>query len=231
MINFVCVYRTGKVYTPEYVLRLAQSIAENMCVEHTFTVLTDDPRAFSDWLRENRNPGQFKDVNALLHVWPGYWSKMELFRPDLFTLGSFVVYLDLDTIPRRHLGLFTSLRAGCTPLHFFMLTDWLEPAYFNSSVMAWNAGYFGHLYQEFASDPDGYMREYKRYPAKWGDQSFITDHLGFIPDSLQEEYPGRFVSYKASPMAQKKDASVVCFHGNPRPHVVNWDPLTPFPPE
>lgn len=229
MINFACVYRTGKIYNPEYVHRLAKAVGDYYPAEHTFTVLTDDPISIASFMRLDY-ARQFRNVVPLKNDWPGYWSKIELFRPDVFPFGSFVVYLDLDTIPRDFIGFFSALRAGITPFKFYMLRDWLAPDHYNSSVMCWTAGYFDHIYRIFVADgPDSFMKEYRTYPERWGDQSFISDSLGFRPDRLQDELPGHFASFKASSLEDKKNASVVCFHGNPRPHQVNWNPVAPFP--
>jgi hypothetical protein len=227
-INFVCVYKTGKIYTPEYVQRLGTAIGEHFPREHTFTVMTDDPASFGSFLVD-RHSHQYRDIISLVHGWPGYWSKLELFRPNAFMFGNFMCYMDLDTIPRDNLGFISAIRCDITPLKFHMLRDWLAPDYFNSSVMCWISGYFDHLYLRFTADPESYMREYKKYPEKWGDQSFIQNHLGFIPTALQAEYPGKFVSFKANTTDQKCAASVVCFHGRPRPHEVHWAATAPFP--
>lgn len=221
-MNFVCVYRSGKVYTPEYVLRLAESIAANYPEDHTFTILTDVPEDVPFTDIEHQDPRAVR----LDHSWPSYWPKIELFRPGLFPPRWPVVYFDLDTIPRKSLSFLDTLIFGSGSL--YMLRDWLAPTHCNSSVMAWLAGDFNHIYHRFVTNADGFMREYKRYPEKWGDQSFIFDSAGVIPFRLQDRYPEKFVSFKANTTAEKCAASVVCFHGRPRPHEVHWAATAPF---
>lgn len=64
----------------------------------------------------------------LQHGWPGWWSKMELFRPDIDVPD--MLYFDLDTM----------ILGDIEPLleedRFLMLRDWLRPHGLNSSVMS-----------------------------------------------------------------------------------------------
>ena len=86
-----CVYWKGKfrnrefVYTSEWVLRLQAMVRKWLPMEHTFVCLTNV-----------EIPGC--NVIPLQHHWPGWWSKLELFRPDLFGKEDRVLYLDLDVV-------------------------------------------------------------------------------------------------------------------------------------
>lgn len=139
----------------------------------------------------------------LRHGWPGWWSKIELFRPGLF-LGP-VLYLDLDT----------DIVADPRPLareRFTMLADFYRPERPASGAMAWTGAPPTEIYERFCADPDRHMREC-RHRDRWGDQGFIAAQI--TPDRFG---PPEIVSYKAHCRSGvPEDARVVCYHGKPRP--------------
>ena len=84
MINIACVLKTGGDFTWSDVDRLRNGIANHLSIPYRFVVLTD-------LLIEKSN-----DIIPLINDWPGWWSKLELFRPNIF-IGP-VIYFDLDTV-------------------------------------------------------------------------------------------------------------------------------------
>lgn len=215
MIDIVCVLRSGGVYTPEYVIRLAAAIHDHLKLPHTFTVMTDTLMVFPPLEPSH----QSIRMVPLGHDWPGWWSKIELFR-----FGGPKLYFDLDTIVKDDI---TDIVQGLMdqPPGFYAIDDWLAPGMLNSSVMYWT-GDFTRIYTEFRMHPDLYQAQYVKWP-RLGDQAYIADALdneyaGEVPTSIQDLFPGRFVSFKCSVEAQRQKASVVCFHGSPKPHQRHW---------
>lgn len=195
MVNVVCVLKSGGVYGPEYVEKLYTGVCEHL-MDCEFHVLSDVPGVATIPLKHN---------------WSGWWSKLELFRPKLF--DGPVLYFDLDTVIQDDLHDIAASIHG-----FTMLSDFTRPKEVASGVMAWDGDY-SYLYQTFASHPQKWQ---KMYPQR-GDGLFIADHLRETPYRWQELVPRQIVSYKVHRRkGQGQDASVVCFHGNPRPHEVNW---------
>ena len=142
----------------------------------------------------------------LKHHWPGWWSKIEAFR---FT-GK-VLYIDLDTIIQ---GPFDVSHLG----GFVMLQDFLypkSPTPYGSGLMFWDGDY-SYLYERFRQDPELYMGQYR----KGGDQRYIYENLGFMPQTFQELLPNKVVSRKVH--KNRENASVVCYHGRPKPHQTGW---------
>ena len=84
MLNVVCVLRQGgKVgYDATWVEKLKNSVARNLTIEHRFVCLSDVD------VPCERIP--------LIGAGAGFWSKLELFRTELFK-GP-VLYIDLDTV-------------------------------------------------------------------------------------------------------------------------------------
>lgn len=184
-ITVACVLRSGGPYDKEYVERLKQGVDANLS-GHRFLCLSD--------------------VNVpceripLRHGWPGWWSKIELFR-----LPGPVLFFDLDTVINGDLTEIASY-----PHRFTMLTDFTRPDRAASGVMAWG-GDWSHIYRSF--DPDA------QYPGH-GDGGYIESMVD--ADRFQELFPGQIVSRKVH--RNRKSARVVCYHGTPRPHDTGWTP-------
>lgn len=202
-LTVATVLRSGGEYTAEHVERLSRQVRQTTpgCA---FVCLSDERLDLPGvgWM-------------PLEHDWPGWWSKIELFRPGLWTGPT--LYLDLDT----------DVVANVSPLahtpRFTMLSDFYRPEHPASGVMAWPAGGPpGVVYRRFRDDPTRHQHRCRR-AGLWGDQ-------GFIRESTSASSPLRFpvgpiVSYKAhcrrpdGTHALPGEARVVAYHGRPRP----WD--------
>lgn len=224
MIAFACVLQNAPKcpYTVEYITRMQATIFQAYRYVHAFFVLTDLPRP--SWFVDTATQMcHWEEING----WPGWWSKIELFRPGRFHGFDRVVYFDLDTVIYN-----LDWVHGLPSDRFAALTDWLEPPWMNSSVMSWEPGNdTDEIYRRFASNPIEYQRIYRRYPDMWGDQGFIQgmlQHVGKPIAYLQDLFPGEFTSFKVHSVPEKQRSSVVCFHGRPRPHEVNFDGTAHF---
>lgn len=129
--------------------------------------------------------------------WPGWWAKIEVLK-----LPGPVLYLDLDTVITGDLSEITAY-----PHRFTMLADFMHDR-LASGVMAWN-GDWSHLYRDY--DPT------RNYPGH-GDQGYIAGKVK--AERFQDLFPGQIVSRKKGP--RNPNERIVCFHGHPRPHQVNW---------
>lgn len=130
---------------------------------------------------------------------PGWWSKLELFR-----LVGPTLYVDLDTVVTGDLGDIAHY-----PHRFTMLTDFTRPDRPASGVMAWHGDY-SFLLTEY--EPG------KAYPGH-GDQGYIGSRVD--ADRFQDIFPEQIVSRKVR-RTRNPNERLVCFHGEPRPHKVNW---------
>jgi hypothetical protein len=143
----------------------------------------------------------------------GWWAKLELFR-----IPGPVAYFDLDTI------IIDDITDIIIYPHVFTALTGFKPGRFASGFMAWN-GDFRYLDQDI---DDATQRVYSATAKRWGDQDWIREHLRTEPALTETLFPGRFVSYKLDVLRSGRvppGASVVCFHGTPRPHQVNWSLL------
>lgn len=153
----------------------------------------------------------------LRHNWPGWWSKVELWR-NVFPIGERILYLDLDTIIVGDL----SEIASC-PEPFIILGDvYRRPPRktiisYQSSMMMWTAGQHGKIYSIFSNSASYQMRQFARI----GDQGWIE--LMVKNAALWENVtPRQVVSYKKHcRRGLPPNARVVIFHGTPRPWMVH----------
>ena len=192
-MTVACVLRTGGEYTAEWVVKLFRQVQRHAPGHWRFAVLSDT-LTVGPW-----------ESHILAHNWPGWWSKMELFRPGLF--DGPVLYLDLDTLVLSSLA---AMEEYTGPLA--MLSDFYRPALAQSGVMLWNPGPVSNaIWATWMQDHEGWMA---RYP---GDGQFLHAHTE--PDRLQSLFPGMIGSYKADDLAhQKSGHALVCFHGEPKQH-------------
>lgn len=182
-------------YAPEHVERLCRQLDTHLPgVEQV--ILSDTPC---------ERPRQM-----LLYDWPGWWSKMELFRPDIF--GD-LFYLDLDTTlvddirPMIEVGVLAGLSHRGDPKRKMCSGVMYLPARYRRRI--WD------LWQ--ARGPENVMRGFR------GDQDFL---YGLWPNRWQrfeKLVPGCAVSFKyhVQPAGKVPDgARMVYYHGHPK----SWDP-------
>lgn len=185
-------------FSPDDVQRLYYMVSRHLAAPFRFVCLSD-----------RTVPGI--ECIPLRHQLPGWWAKLELFRTDL--PFDRIFYIDLDTV----------ILGDITPLvnyehNFTMLHDFKRSERFASGIMAWQGDY-SFLLDNFLADPDYYMNRHAKDPAL-GDQAFISEHLGYVPQAFQEIWPGALESYKADVCKRffrrpGRDARMVCFHGYP----------------
>ncbi len=208
MLTIATLLRTGGDFKREHVEYQRRAFQKHLTVPFEFRCLTDDP--------------QHPDDIQLEHNWPGWWSKLEVFK-----LQGPVFYIDLDMIVRNNIDDLMQGHAF-TQLRHFRLPKSPKP---NSGLMAWGKyepytpSDLSIIYGRFTTNPEWFMKEY----AKGGDEAFIRDYSPVSWERWQEKFPGRVVSYKIDCKHEQEEggkvvkipetASVICFHGPPRP----WD--------
>lgn len=196
MPTVACVLKSGGGYSPEWVWALKRNVAEHL-TDYEFRVLSD-LQCFGSW------------NIPLTHRWPGWWSKLELFRPGLFAPGP-VLYLDLDTLVT---GDLSELASYAGPLA--MVTDFYRPQFAQTGVMAWNPGPLTDgLWETFLAAPQFLEMQRTRDDGQW--MHLYTVQRRTLPDRLQDLYPGQVVSYKVdATLGPPPNARLVCFHGQPK---------------
>lgn len=192
-MHVTCVYKIGGDFDGEYVEALHKTFPNLLCL----TDADDVP----DYI--NQQP--------LVHRWPNWWSKIELFNLPHPTL-----YLDLDVVV---LGDISHVYGQCKG-DLIISSGFYKPKEINSSVMYIPTG--TGLYEKFVEKPDYWMNKYR------GDQDFIFYEYNGEIKRWQEYDPNLIASYKAHIRKDRKDvlsvypkqSKIIAFHGKPRPRDV-----------
>jgi hypothetical protein len=175
-LNVVCVLKTPSSphlrYDAGWVQKLQRGVARHLHVPHRFVCLSD--MTIPD-----------VTVEPLRHDWMLFWSKIEMFRPGLFTGPT--LYFDIDAMITGNIDALAGPFDGMV-----MLTDFY-PAFRNSGLLWWDAAdpRFGVLYQRLLANPFGTMLKH-RYKAvstgnlNYGDQEFIADTMTELGIPLSE---------------------------------------------
>jgi alpha-N-acetylglucosamine transferase len=135
----------------------------------------------------------------LTHNWPGWWSKLELFRPGIFK--GRVLYIDLDSIIIGDLSPLVDypgafVIGGKQKAIRKRGKDGIEIAKYKSAVMCFDAGAGERLYKEFTPDV---MKMYR------SDQDWIAH----IFPSLHLFPKGWLIKLKHCPEGPPESAKIV----------------------
>ena len=131
-LTVICVLRSSPEYDASWVEKLKNGVERNMTVPHVFKCLSDVE------VPCERIP--------MVEDWPGWWSKIELFRPGVITGKT--LYLDLDTVILSNIDHLTNFK------HDFAMMRNLNAPYMPGSAVMW----FGkppssEVYDRFKKDP------------------------------------------------------------------------------
>lgn len=192
-VTVACVLRSGGDFLPWHVSALRDQVAQYLPGAR-FVCLSDVP---VDCERV-----------ALAHDWRGWWSKMELCRPDID--GDLLAF-DLDTVI---VGELDEIAAAGEPT---LLRDFYKPHLSQSGMMFLPESTRALIWQHFKPAAPEIMHAFR------GDGEFLHTLIGDTAQRWQSVVPGQVVSYKADIRGHglPRAARVVCFHGRPRPWYCN----------
>ena len=202
-LTVLCVLKSGGGYDAEWVRKLRDGVQRNLTIPHRFECLSD------------------VDVPCLhiplKHNWPGWWSKIEMFRKGV--ISGPTLYLDLDTV-------ITGSLDDCAKISypFAALRNFHQPDYIGSGVMWFrDADSVPHrVYEKFCKQPEAYMAHHERVKvgSHVGDQAFLWDcfhgDIPYLTDAFKGVYSYKYHARSWLP----EDAKIICFHGEPRLHTV-----------
>jgi len=210
MVTFFTVLKYGSTpqtrngYKPEHVYTLQKQITKFYNKPHRFFCLTD-------------HDGLKCPIIKLKHNWPGWWSKIEMFRFNFKDEVCF--YFDLDTIILDDISNLVDY-----PHNFTALNEALTNRFtgnLGSGLLAWS-GDKTNIYETFKRNPEHFMQNHPR-----GDQEFIQNiYPKFHTFQLISK---NIYSYKFTLPDKDNPPSgiqLVYFSGKPKPWQVchNWIP-------
>ena len=187
----------------EYVDRLFDGIGRNLTgMDYKGFCLTDDPAS----LPPNVEPLEPEPGIS------GWWNKISLFKPGILPRGERVLFSDLDAIVTGDIADIASY-AG----KFAAIRDFYNHVRVQSALMAWEAGTVDHIWL-------GWEQSGKPQFDPRGDQAFI-ECMQPDADYWQDMLPGQVMSFKDCRRlgGVPSNVRVVCFHGRPRLHEINFN--------
>jgi hypothetical protein len=175
MATVVTVLRSGGEFNASHVWAMQRQVKRWAPTGTRFVCLSDVP---------------IKGVEcyALGCDWPGWWAKMELFRPDLAELGDFL-YTDLDNVIVGPIDeiMFRGERA------YLQRGGWTALMWLPSRVRE-------QVWDEFISAPEQYMKHFARESVlkingvgNYGDAGFISSQIGGYRE-WEEALPGQVIN-------------------------------------
>lgn len=200
-VTVACVYKTGGDFTAEYVHNLVSAIRRHSSITLDVVCLTDDKKLVGDFR-----------IIPLEKNYPGWWSKLELFRPGL-THKKRILYFDLDTLILKNIDHLLRLEVP-----FGALLPWnpsnRASGQIASGIILWDHEMFSPLFRNGSSPID-----FGHYA---GDQEYLSEKIKAQKYAwVQLQDIAKIYSFKRQCRRKlPKNAEIVCFHGKPRPHEV-----------
>ena len=222
-MRIVCVYKSGGDYDIRYVVALKNGLLKYCPIDFEFYCLTDVPEEVEPYAK----------VITLQHDLPGWWSKIELFNPKLFSDQETVLYFDLDVLILKDI---TKLISACGIDRTFpimlrsidkvgIVNDWPS-----SSIMSWNGKKMHRIWYEFFRiGKDKVMEDAKKETSRAGqrtDQGFIRK---IIPtNKFQGVLPDNYFVFKYEYFRNPElfdEATILNWTGRPRFHTLGAEYL------
>ena len=215
--NFViaCVYKKSSAFPFDYVRAFANVFGKY----HPKKKLV----VFSDYNEEPYPPGVIRI--PLKYNWSnGWWTKLELFRPDI---EENLFFTDLDNLILKPLDQFFESFSEDMPL---MIQDLDKNQKRLQSAVMWIPHSKKQIvWDKFMLSPDDQIKNV----GKFGDAAIIRSYWNKEKktcDTFQDVFgKGKIISYRYhwKKGISQNDAHVVCFHGERcKPHLVPKSPLT-----
>lgn len=207
----VCVYKSGGDFTAEHVQALKNGLDKYMPYDFEFWCFTD-------------KPGQVKGfvdrTIRLIHDLPGWWSKIELFRPVY--KEQHILYFDLDVLIIKPIDqFFINAIEEYSPIMLRSSNpvgernDWPS-----TSIMAWVGNNLNNIYLKFFKLGNVIERakiDNPKVAGQQGDQGFIRTCVN--PNKFQDYLPDNYILFKNEYMQDPKrfkDTVILNWTGKPR---------------
>ena len=204
-VAILCVLKSGGDFVPSDVGKLKIMLGKSVTVPYEFYCLTD-VHGMDNCVK----------TLPLLNNYPGWWSKVELFRNDLVASDR-VVYFDLDTIIRSNIDDLVVREEDFIGLRPFNPTRSKWNGYVASAIMSWkNDNSFDFIFRDFI---------YPQHSTDFrGDQDYLSEKLAEkdLEFFYWQDLVDGIYSYKRHVRKYGlHNARIVCFHGSPRPYNVD----------
>jgi hypothetical protein len=190
-------------YSAYHVQRMQREVKKHLSLPHRFICITD------------QKADRVITMPPLVG-WPGWWQKIQLFRPGVATTTN--LYIDLDCVVTGSLDELVTRYGQCD---LAAPNNWAASGHnsVQSSVMVWKQSkHTLPIYRDFRP-------EWAHWPpvnapgVLWGDQEHITALRDTGKVDVTPMFPPLVRSYKYHLRGKglSHDCRVACFHGDPKP--------------
>lgn len=198
MLNVVCI-KWGDAFDPHYVNALKRGVERNLSLPHRFVCWTED---------ENGVEAECLPFTHPEHK--GWWQKVFLFEKRADMEGP-RLFFDLDTVIK---GPIDDMAAAT---EFTMLRDFYQRDRAASGMLMIPDEFGEQVVERYLADP---IAAQDRCSGVLGDGHWIDINVE-SKRFWQDDFPDKVISYKVHCQDRlPRDASVICFHGRPRPHEI-----------
>ena len=230
-LKVVCV-KWGNKFPADYVNRLYSMVRRNLSLPCRLVCLTDNKEGLIPEI----------GIIKLQQKFEYCWTKIELFRPDVFSEEDLCLYLDLDVVITDNIDDLITFEPE---KRFIGLYDWYSPRrhpHYNSSVMRFYGNSHSDLYRSLVEKlGNGTVRWEREFDAYLGsndkvvlwegdrrygsDQEWISAHVYPEKEIKAHSFPKKWIrSYKKHGRKRvPKECGIMVFHGFPKPHEVDND--------
>jgi hypothetical protein len=210
MITITTVLKTGKYYDHTWVDKMKRSLDRHMSVPFNFLPLSDGEHMFP--------------VHPFIQDNPGYWNKVELFRPGLYNTPT--LFIDADNVIIGNLSPMIQALQGHKFVMYKSRTTRTHPNPTPSScVMYWEED-MSYMWNIWNSKPSiEWQEKYRKNDStgRKGDQGFIREHAKDL-ELIHDIYPKAYdtIKFVQSPQPDMTGVSMLVFAGNIKPHNCSW---------
>lgn len=204
MITITTVLKTSDRYNSHWVDIMRVSLERNMRCDYVFCPLSDREHTYNHIRLTQDNPG--------------FWNKVELFRPGIFDTP--VLFLDLDTVIT---GDLTPIVEACRGSEFLMfrsrVTKKTPVARSASPVMYWEQD-MSFLWNKWLERP---QKEWRKIYAggSLGDQAFISEHAEH--ELIQDKVPDSSEYFCTSKDTVSSETRLIVLGGpSKKPDSLDW---------
>lgn len=216
-LTIATVLKLGGDYDETYVNKLAAAIKRHTTKKYKFACLTDADE-------NNFDKNLVDDIIPLELGLASYWSKLELFRPELFS-GNQVLYFDLDTLIIDNIDEFLSYGGD-----FMGLRNFNNLITLGSGILGWDSSKTNHIFYKFVNKMIADNKATLAY--RDGDQQAIHELCELKINRVQDLYPKKMCAFKYECYIESEnriivpdDCSVICFHSKPKMLDLVHDPI------
>ena len=211
MITICTVLRSQKYYNSSWVDKMKRSLEKHMTMPFNFLPLSDGVHDF--------NHHTFKGNLQ------GYWNKIELFRPGVYTGPT--LFIDADNLIIGDLTpMIEALKGHKFVMYKSRTTDWHPTPTPSSCVMYWedDVSYIWDLWN--SKSPEYWYKEYRKNggTGRKGDQGFIREHARNL-ELIHDIYPQTYdmIKFVEGPQPDLSGVSMLVFAGKTKPNNTDWE--------